>query len=122
MLGLELWGPLLFALMLTGAGIWSYQGALTAWRSMLQPLSERVAMLEAQGLEQSRLISQQTERIGVLETVNARLERELDESRRRVFALTLQLRDLNILPNFAYYEQHEEKTKKSLGMKSDDDG
>lgn len=121
MLGLELWGPLLFALMITGVGIWSYQGALTAWRSMLQPLSERVTMLEAQGLEQARLISQQTERIRVLESVNARLERELAESGRRVFALTLQLRDLNILPNYDYYDQHEEKTKKSLGMTPDND-
>lgn len=119
MLGLEFWGPLIFALLIAGVGVWSYQGALTAWRSMLQPLSERVAILEDQALEQSRTISTQSERIRVLEEINSRLQRELDESRRRVMALALQLRDLHILPNYSYYEQNEEQIKKSLGH---DDG
>lgn len=115
-----LWGPIVITLAITGFGIWAYQSALGAWQSMLQPLSERVVLLEEQAKEQAATISKQTEEIRVLDSINARLQRELEESQRRVFALVLQLRNLGVLPNFSYYEQNEEGIKSELDLDDDE--
>ena len=115
-----LWGPIVITLVITGFGIWAYQSALSAWQSMIDPLRERVLVLEDQAKEQAATISRQTEEIRVLDSINARLQRELEESQRRVFALVLQLRNLGVLPNFSYYEQNEEGIKRELGQDDDE--
>ena len=112
---LAFWGPLALAILISVLGVFSYQSALGAWRGMLEPLGDRVQLLEMQALENTKTKRDQAERIRVLEYRNTQLERDLHESQRRVTALVLQLRDLNVMPNFDYFEQNEERLKKNLG-------
>lgn len=102
MLGLEFWGPLLFALLIAGVGIWSYQGALTAWQTLLQPMRDEVADLKKLRYEQDERIDRLSGEVEALQIANRRLRLEVETLEHRMMAYYRQLVDAHMTPDPNY--------------------
>lgn len=116
-INISFWLPIILAVIASIPGIMAYAkersaiqieretSALDGWRTLLDPLRDRVATLEVTVSEQDVTITNQAKRIRDLEKYVKVLEDQADTASRLVTAYGKQLLDLGHTPNAHYIEQ-----------------